>query len=54
MCLLCKKWKDEFKMFALISLLLEIINFVLFIRELNKKNWHSRLENTHEVTERRP
>jgi hypothetical protein len=41
-CLLCKKWKDESKMLALIGLLLEIISFMLFIRELKKMtftNW---------------
>jgi len=36
MCLLCKEWKDEFKMLAFIGLLLEIIRFMLFIRELKK------------------
>ena len=36
MCLLCRKWKDESKMLAIISLLLEIISFMLFIREVKK------------------
>jgi len=51
MCLLCKKWKDDFKMLALISLQLEIISFMLFIRELKKLTFKT--EYTHAVTQRK-